>query len=243
MDVLKVDFHLHSAEDPRDTIDYNAVTLIDRAASEGFGALAITLHERQLVDPRLADYARERGIVLVPGIERSVEGRHVLLINFPAALSESVNTFDDLARLRAGTPGLVIAPHPFFPARNCLRSKLERHPDMFDAVEWSYFWTRALNFNARAAAWAAEHGKPVVGNSDLHDLRPFGRTYSLVDAPPEADAICDAIRAGKVSVVTTPAPYAEIVSVFGGMTIAGLGLRPAAATPQQPVPVASSPQP
>ena len=94
---------------------------------------------------------------------------------------------------------------------------METHADLFDAVEWSYFWTRGLNFNARAARWADERGKPVVGNSDLHDLRQLGRTYSLVDAERNADAICDAIRAGRVSLQTTPVPRLELAQVLGGM--------------------------
>src|SRR3712207_8141138 len=52
--------------------------------------------------------------------------------------------------------------------------------------------------STRAARWARQHGKPLVGNSDLHDLRQLGRTSSLVAAEPDADDICDAIRRGDV---------------------------------------------
>jgi predicted metal-dependent phosphoesterase TrpH len=217
--VLKVDFHLHTGDDPVDTIPHSAVTLIDRAAALGFNALAITLHERQFGDPRVRDYARERGITLIPGLERTVEGRHVLLLNFPGPAAESVRTFGDVARLKARHGGLVIAPHPYFPARTCLRGALVARPGLFDAVEWSYFWTRATNFNARAAQWARAHGKPVVGNSDLHVLRQLGRTYSLVDAPPDVAAICDAIRAGRVTLHTEPVPVLELADVFGRMAL------------------------
>src|SRR5207302_3539519 len=82
-----------------------------------------------------------------------------------------------------------------------------------------YFWTRGLNFNARAARWARAHGKPVVGNSDLHNLRQLGRTFSLIDAPPDASAICDAVRAGRVTLHTEPVPILELVDVFGRMTL------------------------
>ena len=92
---------------------------------------------------------------------------------------------------------------------------------MFDAVEWSYFWTHAINFNARAARWALAQGKPIVGNSDLHDLRQLGRTFSLVDAEPDASAICEAIRTGRVIMRTQPVPLFELVQVFGGMTLRG----------------------
>jgi predicted metal-dependent phosphoesterase TrpH len=215
--VLKVDLHLHTAEDPVDQMSHTATRLVDRAAELGFAALAITLHDSQFADARVSDYARERGVTLIPGAERTVEGRHVLLLNYPAAAAESVRTFDDLTRLKARADGLVIAPHPYFPDRSCLRSRLDAHADLFDAVEWSYFWTRGINFNARAARWARAHGKPIVGNSDLHDLRQLGRTYSVIDAPPDAFAICDAIRRGRVVVRTEPVPLPELVDVFAGM--------------------------
>jgi predicted metal-dependent phosphoesterase TrpH len=216
MSLLKVDLHLHSGEDPVDRINYDAIALIDRAAELEFDALAITLHDGLLESDRVQEYARERDIVLLPGIERTIRGKHVLLLNFPNDV-QHVHTFDDIAALKARTNGLVIAPHAFFPDRTCLRSALDERPDLFDAVEWSYFWTRGLNFNRPAARWADAHGKPMVGNSDLHDLRQLGRTYSWVTSDPDADAICDAIRQGSVTFQTTPVPPAELIRVFGGM--------------------------
>lgn len=228
--MLKVDLHLHTSEDPHDTIVHDAPALVDRAADLGFDALAITLHDRQFRDRRLTDYARERGLVLLPGIERTVAGKHVLLINFPAA-AETVSSFEDIATLKARCGGLVIAPHPFFPSSSCTGRLLDRHVDLFDAVEWSYFWTRGLNFNARAARWALRHGKPVVGNSDLHDLRQLGRTYSLVNAEADADAICEGIRRGDVALTTSPVPLAELTQTLGGM--AWRGWKTAVVSPQR----------
>ena len=214
--MLKVDLHLHTSEDPADIIVHDAHQLIDRAVALGFQALAVTLHDKDLSDARLFAYARERGLTLLPGVERTIEKRHVLLINFPQG-TDHVRTFTDLAKLRSRTNGLVIAPHPFFPDRTCLRSDLEPNAELFDAVEWSYFWTRGLNFNAPAARWAEQHGKPLVANSDLHDLRQLGRTYSMIDADPDADAICAAIKAGRLSIHTSSVPKLELAQVLGGM--------------------------
>jgi hypothetical protein len=44
----------------------------------------------------------------------------------------------------------------------------------------------------------------LVGNGDVHRLEQLGTTFTLVDAEPTADAICDAIAAGRVQVVATP---------------------------------------
>jgi predicted metal-dependent phosphoesterase TrpH len=217
---LKVDLHLHSSEDPVDIIRHDALALIDRAVAQRFDALAITLHDRQLADPSLFDYARERGLVLIPGLERTIQGKHVLLINYPQS-AESVRTLEEVAKLKARSNGLVIAPHPFYPDRSCLRSLMDTHADLFDAVEWSYFWTRATNFNTRAARWAQEHGKALVGNSDLHDLCQLGRTHSWVSADRNAEAICDAIRAGRVSLRTEPVPVLELSLCLGGMLVRG----------------------
>ena len=218
-DVLKVDLHLHTADDPQDRILHDGRTLVDRAVRLGFDALAITLHDAQFEDPGLTAYARERGVLLIPGVERTIRGRHVLLLNYAARAAEAVRSLDDLTRLKASGAGLVIAPHPFFPDRTCLGAALDGYAEVFDAVEWSYFYTYGVNFNARAARWAARHGKPVVGNSDLHDLRQLGLTYSLVDAPRDVEAICGAVRDGQVQLVTEPAPPLQLAQVFGGMLL------------------------
>ena len=86
--MLKVELHAHTDDDPADRITHSTRQLIDRAAGLGYGALAITLHDRYFDPAPLAAHARERGIVLLPGIERTIANRHVLLINFPAACAD-----------------------------------------------------------------------------------------------------------------------------------------------------------
>ena len=218
--MLKVEFHTHTADDPCDRIPHSTTDLIDRAAALGYDALAITLHESQLDVRPYASYAAERGIVLIPGIERSVEGKHVLLLNFPRC-AEDVETFADLARLRQRHAGLVVAPHPFFPGGTCLRSRLRRHAALFDAVEYNAMYTTTLNFNREAERWAAAAGKPLVGNGDVHRLRQLGTTWSRVDAEPDADAICAAVREGRVQVETRPISWLDAASIMTDLVASG----------------------
>ena len=219
--MLKVELHAHTADDPCDRIPYSTTELIDRAVASGYDALAITLHDRQLdLRPHLG-YAAERGLVLIPGIERTIEGKHVLLLNFRTG-AEDVNSFDDLRRLRERENGLVVAPHPFFPAPVALRGMMETHADVFDAVEYNAMFTASLNFNDRAVRWAMRHGKPLVGNGDVHRLRQLGTTYSLVDAPNDADAICEAVRQHRVRVEATPISALTAVGLVAQMLAANL---------------------
>lgn len=203
--MIKVELHAHTGDDPHDYIPYSTLQLIDRAASLGYGALAITLHDRQLDTRPFLEYAACRSVVLIPGVERTISGKHVLLLNF-GSKAQDIDSFEALEAMKQTTPqGLVIAPHPFYPARTCLGRLLERHARLFDAVEFNAFYTSTINrFNDTAVRWARERGKAIVANTDVHRLWQLGRTYSLVDAAPNADAICTAIRTGNVEIRTAP---------------------------------------
>src|SRR5206468_4140934 len=153
---LKVALHSHTADDPHDIVPYSAWTLIDRAAALGYHALAITLHDKQLdVDP-LRGYASTKGVVLIPGVERTIQGKHVLLINFTAR-AETVRSMEELDHLKREERGVVIAPHPFFPAACCLGEVMNRYPEVIDAVEFNGMYIRGANFNKAAVRWATKH--------------------------------------------------------------------------------------
>ena len=238
--MLKAELHIHTADDPCDLIPHSTWQLIDRAALLGYQALAITLHDRQLDLRPFRPYAAERGVTLISGVERTIGGKHVLLLNFPAE-AERVETLEEVADLKRRWPGLVIAPHPFYPMPTCLGRSLERHAAVFDAVEYNAFYTRGTDwFNQAALRWAARHGKPVVANSDVHRLGQLGRTYTLIDADPDPHAICESIRAGRIERRTEPLTIAHAVAHFASLTIGGIrgrlrtnAARPGRETPRQ----------
>jgi predicted metal-dependent phosphoesterase TrpH len=227
--MLKVELHAHTSDDPVDRIPHDGKALVDAAAARGYHAIAVTLHDAQLDVEPLSAYARERGLVVIPGIERTVRGKHVLLLNFPKC-AEQVAHFDDIARLKKAAPnGLVVAPHPLFPAATCVgRRLLDQYADVFDAVEVNAFFTRWCDFNRPAVRWARAHGKPTVGNGDIHRLSMLGRTYSLVDAEPDADAIVCAIREGRVEVCSAPLTSVEAATYITRLTLSELRGKPPA---------------
>jgi predicted metal-dependent phosphoesterase TrpH len=161
-------------------------------------------------------------LVLIPGVERDVLGKHVLLINF-SSRAEHVDTFEDVERLKRDEPaGLVVAPHPFFPTGSCLRLMMNRHADLIDAVELNAMYSPTVNFNRAGRRWAAKHRKPMVGNGDIHRLEQLGTTYSVVDAARSPDAICEAIRKGKVSVESAPLTLLQAMWLFAKILPSGV---------------------
>jgi len=224
--MVKTELHAHTADDEADRIGHTTEELIARAASLGYGALAITLHDRQLDPEPFRAFARKLGVVLISGVERTIERTHVLLINFPAD-AERIRSWKELRDLKRRVPqGIVVVPHPFYPVGSAAGGRLlAEHADLVDALELNAMYTWGLDFNRRAVAWARAHGKPLVGNTDLHLLPQMGTTFSLVDAAPEPDAICEAIRAGRVQVRTAPLPPWRAGWFFARMLIGGLRAR------------------
>lgn len=200
---LKTDLHLHTNDDREDYVAYSAFELIDFAAKREFDALAITNHNLFTFNYELEQYASDRGILLIPGIEATIERKHVLLLNaFKAA--EKIKTFDDL--YQAKNDGLfLIAPHPFFKARTCLEEKFIEHIELFDAVEFSFFYSNWLNLNRKAVKVCQDRDLPMVGNSDCHLLKYMGACHSIIYAELQTmDSVFEAIHNKSVEVISKP---------------------------------------
>ncbi|MFA6290791.1 MAG: PHP-associated domain-containing protein [Victivallales bacterium] len=208
--MLKADFHIHSNEDNRDLITYSAKELIDAAAGKKFDVLALTNHDVFTYTPELSDYAAGRGILLVPGIESTIEGKHVVILN-PQQDVESVRTFGDLKEYRRKHPEIfVIAPHPYYPhlRKYSLRSDLLKNIDLFDGIEYCHYYTKVFNrYNSMACKVADIHGKPVIGTSDSHHLFQLGKTYSMVDADKNIDSVISALNGGRIKIVSMPLSF------------------------------------
>lgn len=236
---LKVDLHTHTAGDPQHRfIKYSARELVDRAASMGYGALAITHHTRVFYDRDLYQSARDKGLVLVPGMEANVKRKHVLVycdddksaideLNAASMDSKGNLSFEQLASLKdRGLVRLVIGAHPYFMMPYCLGDELVVHQDLFDLVEESWYhtktrWADALagfnifNRNQKAQQVASRLGLPLLASSDAHYLENFGRAYSLIDAERDIESIFKVLQGKKqekIEPVSPPVSKAEYLA-------------------------------
>jgi len=215
---LKADLHLHTCDGAIEkNIPYNAFELIDRAMENGYEVLSITNHDSVTFSRYLRDYAWERGIVLIPGTELTLKGKHVLLYNVVEKLNR-IKNFSDLEKVRDNN-NFLMAPHPFYPCYKSLGRHLKAWIHLFDAIELSHFYTAVFDFNQNAIQCAQEFGLPVVGTSDSHTLHQMNHTYTLIDAEKDPEAIFKAIRDGKIEVVTTPLTLAHTGKILFDMIL------------------------
>lgn len=211
---LKADFHMHTKDDPQDYkfVKHSCEELINHAQKKGFEVLSITGHNKIIYSPYLREYAANRGILLIPGAEVTIEGKHILLINYLGPLD--FKTFTDLERVKRPET-LIVAAHPFFPGSTTLKGKLKEHLDLFDAIEYCHFYHHFINFNRKAKILAEKYKKPLVGTSDTHFLMQMDSTYSIVEVTRKTPGgVVEAIKAGEVRVVSRPLSVWKILKIL-----------------------------
>lgn len=213
--MLKCDFHLHSSEDSEDRISHSAFDLVDAASERGYDAISITNHCFVTDSGELMEHARNRGLLLIPGVELNVGRKHVLAMNVSHEV-EDVRTFHELRKFKEAHPEVFItAPHPYYPKFSCLWRRLDRNIDLFDAVEYCHFYLSFCNhFNEMAVSTARKYGKTVIANSDTHRMSQFGKGVTYVDSEKEIPAIIDALRNNRVRIETAPLSFLEVVSIM-----------------------------
>lgn len=205
--IVKASLHVHIKGDPVDNIKHDWKELIDHAKAKGFNALAVTCHKKIIFPAEAFLYAQKNGILLIKGAEISIGKQHVLILNTDKS-AEEISSFEDLKKYKEGhSESLIIAPHPYFPTRECLKSNLEKYIDLFDAVEFSYFFIKRKNYNKKAVEIAEKFNKPLIGTSDCHLLRHLDLTYSLIDIgknPPTCKSLFSGIKKRKIKIKTKP---------------------------------------
>jgi predicted metal-dependent phosphoesterase TrpH len=215
--MLKAELHSHINLDPIDKYDihYSAKKLIDEMKRRGYDVLAITCHDYYFEKEEVTEYAKSQGITLIPGIEKTIEKKHTLIYNAPKNQIEKIRTLKELEELKEKNPQmLIIAPHPFFKGAQCHKNNLKRYKELFDAYEYSFFYTRFFNMNKKMLRLAKRYKKPVVGNCDIHSLDFVGNVYRLIDSKPNKNDIIKAIKSNKIKLQAQPLPIRRFTKIF-----------------------------
>jgi predicted metal-dependent phosphoesterase TrpH len=214
---LKVDLHVHTGDDPEDRVGYTSYELLDLASDQGFDVISIANHDRITYSEELRNYAEKLDILLIPGVEKTIYKKHVLVIN---AGSEDldVESFGELSDGKRSSK-LIIAPHPFYPSPFSLKDDLTSQVGLFDAIEYSHYYTVSMNFNKRAVELSNSSKKPLVGTSDAHFPYQLGTTYTMVNASKDIHSVVNAVKKGRIRVVSDPLSLSQALRIRLSMSL------------------------
>lgn len=219
--MLKASLHVHVQGDHDDYILYSGFELLDRAAALGYEVVAFTSHERVIFSPELQAHANKHGILLIPGIELNLGG-HVLVLN-ACPRAEKLKTLDDLRTYREERPEIfTIAAHPYYPKRKfCFQESLIPNLDAFDGIEQSWFYSRLIDWNHKAAQVAQDHQLPYIATADIHLLEQLNNGHILIDAEKNIKSVLSAMREKRFMSVSKPQGVFQMWWVFGKMLLTG----------------------
>jgi predicted metal-dependent phosphoesterase TrpH len=217
--LLKTSLHIHTSEDKKDghMIGYDAYRLIDEAEKSGFDVLGFTPHQKFVFKPEFAEYAKKKGILLIPGVERSfgrVLNKHVIILNCDKSI-EKVKNFKQLIKYKKEHPEIfVLAPHPTYNRLLSVGARnLEKYIGLFDAIEYSWLYSKRMNSNKRAEKIALAHNKPMVSTADVHVLKKLDTDYALIEADGfTAESVFRAIKEQRFENITAPKKFADIAA-------------------------------
>ncbi|ALU11363.1 histidinol phosphatase [Ignicoccus islandicus DSM 13165] len=217
MPKIKADLHMHSTySDGLNTVE----EMIHSALEKGLKAISITDHNTFKGSKKAIEYVKDKGIELVVLYGNEVRARYSgklmdILVLCPQVLDDD-NYPIDAVKLYEWTRKnncLYIPAHPYDERRyGC--GELIYDLDM-DAIEgWNARAPRKVN--ERAIATAKTLGKPIVSNSDAHEVEMVAAAHNIIEVE-ELDpySVIDSILKGKVKIVRgtiPPSIYARYVS-------------------------------
>jgi predicted metal-dependent phosphoesterase TrpH len=184
--------------------------------------IAITDHER--IDAALAarSMAEARGLrfQVVVGEEVTTRGGHLLALFIEAPVRPLRSLRDTIVAIH-DQGGLAIPAHPLVPYPLCAQGWVLRRlladddPRYhFDAIEVFNPTTIGRPGHPRALAFAAEHGLPVVGNSDAHVAEQIGAGWTSFPGRTSED-LRAAIKAGRTAWNGGFHGHGSMVATFG----------------------------
>ncbi len=189
---MKLDLHVHSRYSVKDCSS-NLKDLVKIAKMKGLDGFALTDHDT-VAGLREAKRFSSKGFLIIPGVEVSTTGGHVLGLGVSDEIPKGLKPEEAVEKIHE-QGGVAVAAHPFSLGR---RASLV-YRTKFDAIEILNARAGWLS-NKLAENFAKNHGIVGVGGSDAHLLTDIGTAYTVLNCGSKIEEVLESIRGGETSV-------------------------------------------
>jgi hypothetical protein len=185
---LKIDLHVHTNYSYDSVIKPEEVVFY--AKKRGLDGIAITDHDKIECALKMA---KKTDFLIIPGIEISSLGGHVLALNIQELIPQGLSVDETVDRIHT-LGGIAVACHPTSLFKGSLGESIS---SKFDAVE-------VINASAFPFQYSVRHSQKIasrlgiakVGGSDAHYGPEIGCAYTIVNAESEVEEIVKSITNG-----------------------------------------------
>ena len=197
--VLKIDLHVHTCYSPDGITTPREV--IAYSKRQGLDGVAITDHDT--VDGALKLLGKT-DLIIVPGIEISSLGGHVLALNVTKPVPPNLTLSETIQRIREAG-GIAVAAHPVTLFKGLRPTDTILNFDAIEVINSTSFPFSLSTHLSRKLA--VRLNLPQIAGSDAHYGPEIGFAYTIIDADPEVDEIVHAIKKGAAIPLGGPIPW------------------------------------
>ncbi|MCP6719566.1 MAG: CehA/McbA family metallohydrolase [Patescibacteria group bacterium] len=169
---MRCDFHTHTHY----SFDSKASLkdIIEAAAKRGINCLAITDHRETKGALEAEEYAKEKSILIIPGIEIKSRQGDILGLNIKEIIPDRLSAKETIKEIKR-QGGTVIIAHPFA-FLHSFRGDLKEFLGEIDGIE-TLNGAAFSSWNKKAQDFAEKYDLPVTAGSDSHSPEFVGRVY------------------------------------------------------------------
>jgi len=199
---LRTQLHIHTTESKGTRVNVhsniNPKTAIDILKKKNIQVLAITDHDNTRAYPKIKDYAKKNGIILINGIEITTRDGEIIGLNVEPGIEKELNMKMSVHEARdviLDYNGEILIPHPFSIMENSIGTKIKEVKGIVEVFNPG----NIFGFEDKFARIAAEKLKlPMVVCSDAHYTKIIDRGVTVIESEPDIDSIFKSIKKGKV---------------------------------------------
>jgi len=216
---MKCDLHIHTS------YSYDSAThpkeMVEAAIKKRIGCLAITDHSEIKGALEAIEYAKEKSILIIPGIEIKSKEGDILGLNIEKIIPEGLSAKETIKKIKE-IGGMAIIPHPFgwFCSFKGDLREISKEIDGIEVLNASAFGPG----NKKALAFAQKFNLPFTAGSDAHNLNLVGRAY--LEVPGEnlsTEEILEKIKNKDVKIGGSEASFFEKIIDHSKRGLAKIG--------------------
>jgi predicted metal-dependent phosphoesterase TrpH len=169
---MKADLHVHTSYSFDSTSPPQA--MIDSAIKKGIDCLAICDHGEIRGSLEAIEYAKEKPVLIIPGIEVKAKEGDILGLNVKEIIPNKLSTRETIKRIKEAG-GMAVIPHPFGWCCS-FKGKLV---DLIEEIDGLEIFNASIfgPGNQKASDFAGKHDLPFTASSDAHSPDFVGRAY------------------------------------------------------------------
>jgi len=215
---MKADLHIHT------NYSFDGLSspleVVEAAIEKGLDCICITDHNEVEGAFKARDYAKDKNILVIPGIEVLSKSGDILGIDVEKKIPDNLSAEETIREIsKAG--GLAVIPHPFdWPVENFVGGEkriLDSKVEVIEAFNSSVV-SRAAN--KKALKFVKDNNFLFTAGSDAHRAEYIGRGYlQTFEDFNSASELIEKIREKRVEIKGRPLSFFEVLKNASGLNL------------------------